>query len=124
MVNLEIYDPALCCSTGVCGPSIDPELLRISTAINVLNKKGVSIKRYNLSQEPQAYVNNKDISDLLISVGVKALPITVVNGEVVKSGIYPSNKELCEWLGINSIELATKKIKKPDSCCNGNTECC
>ncbi len=124
MVNLEIFDPALCCSTGVCGPSIDPELLRISTAINVLNKKGVFVKRYNLSQEPKEYVNNKVVNNLLRSAGVNALPITVLNGEIVKSGSYPSNKELSEWLGISSIELSARKIKKPYSCCNGNTGCC
>ena len=31
MSKLEIFDPAMCCSTGVCGPSVDPELLRVST---------------------------------------------------------------------------------------------
>lgn len=124
MVNLEIFDPTLCCSTGVCGPSIDPELLRISTAINVLNKKGLLVKRYNLAQEPKEYVINKYVNNLLVTVGVNALPITVLNGEVVKSGNYPTNKELSELLGINEDELTVNKNKKENCGCNKNSECC
>ncbi len=29
MSVIEIFDPAMCCSTGVCGPSIDTELMRV-----------------------------------------------------------------------------------------------
>ena len=124
MMKLEIFDPAMCCSTGVCGPSIDPNLLRVSTVVNVLNKKGIPVKRYNLSEEPLAYVNNIEVNKLLKSQGVSALPITILNGEIVKSGGYPTNKEFSDWLGINEFELSAKKIKNPNSCCGGNTECC
>lgn len=124
MKNLEIFDPAMCCSTGVCGPSIDPELLRVSTVINILNSKGILVIRHNLSQDPQSYVSNQEISQLLVAQGVSALPITLINGVIVKKEKYPTNKELAEWLGINEIELSARKIKKSDSCCNGNTGCC
>ena len=70
MKKLEIFDPAMCCSTGVCGPSIDPELMRISTTINSLKEKGIVIKRHGLSTEPQDFVNNKTINELLQKEGV------------------------------------------------------
>jgi hypothetical protein len=124
MINLDIFDPAMCCSTGLCGPSIDPELLRLSTVINVLHSKGIIVRRHNLSQEPQEYANNKVVSNLLRSQGVNALPITVLNGEIVKSGSYPTNKEFAEWLGINEFELSARKIKRPNNCCSGKTGCC
>jgi len=63
MIKLEIFDPAMCCSTGVCGPSIDPELLRVSIIVNNLNKKGINVIRHNLSQEPQAFINNPLVSN-------------------------------------------------------------
>ncbi len=124
MKELEIFDPAMCCSTGLCGPSIDPELLRVSTAINVLKRKEINVVRHNLSQDPQAFVNNEKVSNLLRSKGVNVLPITIFNGEVVKTDSYPSNKEFSDWLGIHEFELTAKKIKNPNSCCNGKTGCC
>lgn len=36
MKKMIIFEPAMCCSTGVCGPGVDPELLRVSTVINNL----------------------------------------------------------------------------------------
>ena len=71
MSKLEIFDPAMCCSTGVCGPSVDPELLRVSTIVNILNKKGFNVVRHNLSQEPQAFVQNQLVSELLKTKGSK-----------------------------------------------------
>lgn len=124
MIKLEIFDPAMCCSTGVCGPSIDPNLLRVSTVVNNLIKKGINVKRHNLSEEPGEYVKNIDVSALLKSKGVAALPITLLDGNIVKSGSYPTNKEFSEWLGINEFEISARKIKNPNSCCGGNTGCC
>ena len=124
MNKLEIFDPAMCCSTGVCGPGVDPELLRISTIVNILNKKGFEVIRHNLSQEPQAFVKNTLVSELLRSKGVNALPITVLNGKIVKSGSYPLRKEVSEWLGINISELNKTVIKKPNKCCCDNDEGC
>lgn len=43
MKQVEIFDPAMCCSTGVCDPSIDPELLRVATVISNLKEKGIII---------------------------------------------------------------------------------
>lgn len=38
-VKIEIFDPALCCSTGVCGPSVDPALIQVANAIEQLKNK-------------------------------------------------------------------------------------
>jgi hypothetical protein len=58
MVKMIIFDPAMCCSTGLCGPVIDLELLRISTVISNLEKNGVKVERYNLNSNPQVFVDN------------------------------------------------------------------
>jgi hypothetical protein len=127
MRNLEIYDPAMCCSTGVCGPSIDPELIRVSTVINILKSKGIEVKRYNLSQQPQAFIVNNKINYLLQKGGSDVLPITLLEGEVVKTNSYPTNSEFAQWLGIREAELPTHTYKRPNpnkGCGCGKTGCC
>ncbi len=111
-MKVEIYDPALCCPTGVCGPSVDPELTRMATAIFLLEKKGFDIKRFNLASEPAKFAENKAVNTLLHEKGPEALPITLVNGEVQKAGSYPSNTELSSWFDITEEELKEKKAKQ------------
>jgi hypothetical protein len=107
--NIEIFDPAMCCATGVCGPSIDPELMRIATVINSLKEEGMIIKRHGLSNEPQAFIVNKVISDILQKEGAKVLPVTLVDGEVAKTREYPTNEELSKWL---EIEIKPHQLRK------------
>ncbi|PWU00991.1 MAG: arsenical resistance operon transcriptional repressor ArsD [Bacteroidetes bacterium] len=108
MSKVEIFDPALCCPTGVCGPSVDPELTRVATAIFLLEKKGCDIKRYNLGFEPAIFVEKQAINKILHERGPDSLPVTLVDGKVVKIGAYPSNEELAEWFGLNVEELMVK----------------
>ncbi len=108
MKKVEIFDPALCCPTGVCGPSVDPELTRVATAIFLLGKKGLDIARYNLGTEPGVFVENKEVNKALHETGPDSLPITLVEGKVVKIGSYPSNEELADWFGVNPEELRVK----------------
>lgn len=119
MKNIEIFDPAMCCSTGVCGPSIDPELLRVATVINSLKEKGIMIKRHGLSSEPQDFISNKVISEILQKEGADILPVTLLDGEIVKTKSYPTNEEFSAWLG---VEISAKAQKK-SGCC-GPKGCC
>jgi hypothetical protein len=109
MSKVEIFDPALCCPTGVCGPSVDPELTRVATAIFLLEKKGFAIKRYNLGTEPAYFIENKEVNNILHKKGPDSLPITVLDGNIAKIGIYPTNEELAEWFGIKEDELSKKQ---------------
>ena len=129
MSRVEIFDPAMCCSTGVCGPGVDPELLRMATIISNLQKAGKDISRHNLSDEPQFYVENKAVNEVLLNEGVDALPITLVDGKVMKKGGYPSNDELMEWTGTSTEELVTIMVKEELSkaaggCCGGDDNGC
>lgn len=99
MKDISIYDPAMCCSTGLCGPNINPELLRIATALQVLERQGIKIGRHNLSSEPMAYVTNKAVNDYMKAHGADCLPLTLVDGEIVLSATYPTNNQLEEWTG-------------------------
>lgn len=100
MKKIQIFDPAMCCATGVCGPAIDPELLRVATVINTLQGKGVDISRHGLSNDPMAFITDTIINDLLQKEGAEILPVTLVNGQIAKTKIYPTNQEFAEWSGI------------------------
>lgn len=121
MRKMEIFDPAMCCATGVCGPSIDPELMRIATVINSLKEKGIIIKRHGLANEPQDFITNKVISDLLQKEGVEVLPVTLVDGVVAKIKAYPTNEEIEKWL---ETEIDSKPSIITSSCCCGPKGCC
>lgn len=108
MSKIEIFDPAMCCSTGVCGPSVDPDLTRLAAAVYSLEQKNFDITRYNLANDPAAFVDNKTINEILNEKGPDALPVTLINNEVVKVGEYPTNEELSHWLGIKPDELTQK----------------
>ncbi|WP_077325022.1 arsenite efflux transporter metallochaperone ArsD [Virgibacillus siamensis] len=105
MSKLEIFDPAMCCSTGVCGPSVDPKLTRVASAVFSLQKRGFDIERYNLANEPDKFTENKAVTDFLEEKGPDALPVTLLNGKIVLESTYPSNDELSEWFDISTEEL-------------------
>lgn len=90
MKKMIIFDPAMCCSTGVCGPSVDKNLMRVSTLINRLEKKGITIERHNLTNNPMIFITNKEINKMLNDDGVEILPVTMVDGFVVKKKEYPT----------------------------------
>ena len=124
MKTIEIFDPAMCCPTGLCGTNIDPNLMRIAVIIDNLKKRGVDIKHHNLKDEPQIYITNTKVNDLLQSKGVEALPITLVDGEVAVIGSYPTTKQMSEWSGIN-LDFIPMPKDDNGSCSNvGNKEDC
>ena len=108
MNKVEIFDPAMCCSTGVCGPSIDPELTRVASAVYSLEQKGFSIKRYQLTSDPDKFAENDEITRVLQEKGPDALPVVLLNDQVEKVGSYPTNEEFAKWFEVNPEELNEK----------------
>jgi AhpD family alkylhydroperoxidase len=99
---VQVFDPAMCCSTGVCGPSVDPRLARFAADLDWLKSQGVSVERFNLSQEPRAFVENAAVKDALELTGEAALPLVQVDGEVKSRGLYPTRDELAVWAGVGA----------------------
>lgn len=130
MKTMSIYEPAMCCETGLCGVSVDPELLRISTVFSKLQKNGVAAARFNLNSAPQAFIDNAEINKLINGEGVDALPATVIDGAIVKTKAYPTNEEIAAWLEIPASYLAEENAKaqaapkKTDGGCDCKSGCC
>ena len=108
MKNMQIFEPAMCCPTGLCGVKVNTELLRVSTVLDTLKRNGVTVQRFNLSNAPREFVNNKTVDTYVRKFGPKGLPVVLVDGAIVITGRYPSNKEFVKLLdlpnGILSVE--------------------
>lgn len=107
--EVKIYDPALCCPTGLCGVNIDPELMRIAVVIESLKKKGILIERFNLRDNPQVYVDTKVVNDFIQKESIDNFPITTLNGVIVLTKSYPSNKQISEWIEVSESDLIVTK---------------
>lgn len=118
MTRLEIFDPAMCCSTGVCGPDVDPKLVRFAAALDWAQKNGVDVARFNISQEPGAFVENEAVKTALSEDGNDVLPLVLIDGRIVCRGFYPERSQLQSMLKIEGEE------DSDGGCCGGSTSCC
>ncbi len=123
MSKMCIYEPALCCETGLCGVNVDPELLRISTVLNTLKNEGVEIERFNLNSAPMEFVKNNIVNQYLNDKGIEGLPVVTLDGEIVIEGRYPANDEILTLLKLPAEMLLPKGAT---SCCCGDDDdtCC
>ncbi len=122
MTTLQVYDPAMCCSTGVCGPSIDPDLARFAADLEWIASQGVSVERFNLSQEPGRFAENGAVRKLLEISGEAALPVVIVDGKVRALGHYPDGNALAAWVGI--AESVGTISDTAAAAITGNASCC
>lgn len=100
MASIQVFDPAMCCSTGVCGPSVDPKLVRFAADLEWVKNQGVNVLRFNLSQQPADFVADADVKAALEVSVEESLPLVKVEGKVKSKGRYPSRAELAEWAGL------------------------
>ena len=129
MKKMQIFEPAMCCSTGLCGVSVDPELLRISTILNTLKNNGVQVGRFNLTNAPQEFVTNKTVNDFIREKGVDGLPVIIVDGNIAITGRYPSNEEFIKLLDVPEYFIGKiagdAETEKSNGCgCSGGDCCC
>ena len=119
MKKLEVYDPAMCCSTGVCGPDVDPALVAFAADLKWIAEQGVTVQRYNLGTEAQAFATNPNVIREL-QVGTERLPIIAIDGKIVSTGVYLSRSQLVQKLGLE----AAKPSVATGSCCSPKSGCC
>lgn len=127
MKKLTIFDPAMCCDTGICGVDADTALIEFSSDIDWLQKNGVEVQRFNLAQEPAAFINDPLIKAEITTSGESCLPLLVLEGKIISRGVYPDRKQLQSWTGIESLqqsaETAIKQEEAASSGC-GPSSCC
>jgi hypothetical protein len=102
MLKIEIYDPPMCCPTGVCGPKVDPKLVQFAADLQWLKGKGVMVERYNLAQQPDKFADCKPVIDAMALAGDLCLPLILVNGQIVSRNTYPKRADLARLAGMDS----------------------
>lgn len=107
MNKILIYDPPMCCSSGVCGPTIDPTLTIFASMLTQLEKKGVKVERYNLSQQPTAFAEKPEVRSLLEKEGTEILPLIFIDGALEMKGRYPKTDEREDLLNRATEKTAT-----------------
>ena len=83
----------MCCSTGICGTDINPDLVNFAAMLAQLVTHGLKVERYNLGQQPMAFVENLSVKDLLDKDGAEALPLIFLDGAIYLKGRYPTAAE-------------------------------
>ena len=115
--NITVYDPAMCCSTGVCGPEVDPRLARFSSDLAWLAAQGVGVRRFNLAQEPGAFVDDPEAKGALEGDTAATLPLIKADDVVVSRGAYPSRAALAAWAGLAPAPTPGAVPEMNSRCC-------
>ena len=130
MPTIRIYEPALCCDTGVCGADVDQSLVTVTADVRSLQEMGADITRHNLASDPTAFTDNETVRAFMHTVGSKGLPLTVVDGVTVATGSYPTKEILADFAGLtassatDSQRLDLGLTEKANGGCCGGTGCC
>lgn len=125
MKKLEVFDPAMCCSTGVCGVDVDPTLVQFAADLKWVEERGVQVARHNLGQEPQAFAASPAVLKEM-EAGMDRLPVLTVDGHVVSTGVYPTRVQLAHKLGL-PLDTADKphiRIPVVAGGCEPGSGCC
>ncbi len=59
MSKIEVFEPALCCATGVCGDDVAQDLVTFSADLDFVRSRGGDVSRYNLASEPLAFADER-----------------------------------------------------------------
>ena len=124
MTKLQVFDPPMCCSTGVCGPQVDPVLPRFTEDFHWLANQGIAVERYNLSQQPQEFAGNTTVKAALAEDGTECLPLILVDGSVVSKGRYPQREELAKFVGLHSAPKSQALPILSGNSCKPGSGCC
>ena len=123
MSTVEIYDRAMCCNTGVCGPQVDPVLPKFAADLDWLKNQGHDVQRFNLAQDAAAFASHPTVQSMLTAEGVECLPLVIVDGRIVSRNEYPTRENLALWTGTSLAPKRTLPVAGAGGCC-GDTGCC
>lgn len=124
MKKVEVFDPPMCCSTGVCGTEVDPVLPRFAADLEWLKTQKIEVTRYNLAQEPGAFVNNEAVKAALHAEGNACLPLIVMDGNIVSRAVYPDRAMLAGWAGIDLAAVPEAAAKRTLTVLTSPSQCC
>jgi hypothetical protein len=117
MKTLTVYDPAMCCSTGICGTDIDQQLVDFAADLDWLKSEGIEVRRINLSQEPALFAENEQVKNILQNDGVEGLPVILADDEMQSAGQYPDRTKLALMVGLTAAQPVEQAAAPAGGCC-------
>ena len=123
MASLHVFDRPLCCSTGICGPEVDPALVAFAADLQWLARKGVTVERINPAWQPTEFAANATVREELQAHGQGCLPLVLVDGVVVSRGQVPNRAQLAGWVGV-PVDVAAELPVMQSGCCEGSDGSC
>lgn len=123
MTKLQIFDPPMCCTSGVCGTNVDTKLVKFLNDIEWLKSKGIEIERHGLAFEPQAFVDNELVKETLQKEGNNCLPLALVDDKIVFKGGYPDRAKLAEICGVEFEESTVQDAENISFACGPDCDC-
>jgi len=126
-MKLLVFDPPQCCSTGICGEDVDPVLVQLAADLKWLSEKGVKVQRFNLSQQPEAFIAKSAVREAVVASGTAILPIIVLDDKIVSHSRYPTKEELLKVLDLSLDPETDVDVSDEDSLIEMNvisSSCC
>jgi hypothetical protein len=111
-MKLEIFEPALCCASGVCGPNPDKALIELQNLLQIAAKAGIKVSRYAINQAAVAFVSNATVKQFIRTEGPGKLPLTLLDGIIIKQEEYPTLEELAVKIPALQDLIKDGKINK------------
>jgi hypothetical protein len=118
MATVQVFDKPMCCSSGVCGPDVDPALVAFSADLQWLERQGVQVQRINPAHQPTLFAANELVRQELQQHGGGCLPVIIVDDVVASRGVFPNRQQLADWVGVAVQELPIMQI----GCCGGGVK--
>ena len=104
-MKITILDPAMCCSTGVCGEEVDDALVQTAANVKWLQELGHEVNRHNVSNDGAAFKNYPLAIEKLQKEGLNSLPYILINDQIAMSGTYPVKSQWKKWIGQTVKEI-------------------
>jgi hypothetical protein len=95
--KITLYEPVMCCSSGVCGPNPDQALIALQDTLDKARESGIETERFTITSHPKKFQENPEVLKLMKEQMLEALPITAVDGQIIKVGSYPTFEELSKY---------------------------
>lgn len=90
MKKIEVYEIPV----GCCAPVSSPEESAFKETLIKLKQGGIEIEVVSLTQQPQRFLNNPVINEIIQKEGKEAFPVTLINGNPIIKGRYPQYEEV------------------------------
>lgn len=95
-----VYEGALCCPSGVCGPEPDKTIINFNEMIrNLADNEQINITRVSMSFDMDRFLQEPLIFGRIRENGPAVLPITMVDGKIILEKKYPVLDDLQHFFG-------------------------